>query len=138
MSADVQGWVEARITPAEQKLEWILRWINQWTPLIKQALQNARTASATYGGGGGGSGGGVFFYAGGSVIPAATGLPGTGTPGGPVTGQTVYQIASGAFGVFSSSASIYNGLMSATAAGKGHVVAQNPDGTFCVVAESCT
>ena len=68
---------DSRDPDSERSIEWILRWIQDWTPIIKAAQQSARTASSSYGGGGGGGGGGAYFWAGGSVIAAASGLPGS-------------------------------------------------------------
>jgi hypothetical protein len=129
-------WLESQINIHTQQITTLQDQLAQLTARVitlEQAQQNTG-----FGYQGGGSGAAIYFYAGGSVIPAATGLPGSGTPGGPVTGATVYQILNGAFSTFSTSASIYNGLMSPTVSGKGCILEQNADGTFTVIAQSCT
>jgi hypothetical protein len=128
--------LEQRLYESEKAIRKLQDQVAQLTQRVG-ALEQNQFASQGAGGGISGAGQSCFFYAGTSVIPAATGLPGVGTPGGPVTGQTVYLISGGGFVSFSTNASIYNGLMSPTVTGKGHVLNQNPDGTFSVVAESC-
>jgi len=129
---------EQQLRALESRVEYIYRWITDTIlPQLRGAQQGVRgvyqqpTTTIQS------SGEGVFWCAPSSSIPAASGVPGTGTPGGPVTAN-VYQMQSGAYVLVASSASIYNGMLSATIAGRVLAVCLNGDGTYSAPGQSCT
>ena len=89
---------------------------------------------------GGSSGTGSIYVAvtGSGGIPAASGAPGTGSPGS-ASGLSVYLVSGGAHSLVSGSATVYNPYLSATASAvKVITVGPNGDGTFTLLGESCT
>lgn len=68
---------------------------------------------------------------------AASGTVGSGTPGGPLTGQTIYLIANGTYVMVSDDADIWNGLPTALSSGAKCIVLPNGDGTYSPIAISC-
>ena len=72
------------------------------------------------------------------TIAAASGRPGSGAPGGPLTGQAIYQITGGAWVEIDTNGSVYNGLEDATVITKTLIVLQNADGTYTAIQQGCT
>jgi len=69
---------------------------------------------------------------------AAGGAPGSGTPGGPLSSQVIYQIINGAWVEYDPSGKVYNGLQDATVITKTLIVLQNADGTYTAIQQGCT
>jgi hypothetical protein len=130
-----QGWIETRIFAVEQRVEWLIRLVQDLIPQLRNATQAARTASAGYGDGGGGGGGGAFFCMPSGTVAGATGTWPALTP----TSFTadVYTVAGGTMTLAAASATCWNyfpaGLVSS------QVVALLADGTgnFDAIAQSC-
>jgi hypothetical protein len=103
------------------------RWLRKVADQAARAEQNVQFAMGT---GGAGSGGAASFYymPSGAVISA----------GGNLTGQSVYTYGGGGSSLYSSTATVYNLMGSATVSGTVLVLGINPDGTFSVVSQSCT
>jgi len=121
---------EARIT----RLEAELKALDQELAAVKQQLgQVAQNQYAATGGGtgSGGDSGPMQCTLSGAI--AASG----GSPGGPLTNQTVSKISGGAFSIVNTAASVYNPLPNAIASGKVCLVEQNADGTFSIIAVAC-
>jgi hypothetical protein len=130
------GWIEDRMQVTEQRVEYLKRLIDALTQQIQNAFQTARMAFQQPATTSGGSGG-MFYCAPSGSIAAASGVPGTGTPGGPVTAN-VYRITGGAYVLATASASIYNAMLSATTASRVLAVSDNGDGTYTAISQSCT
>jgi hypothetical protein len=129
--------MEGQFRSLEQKVEWLYRTVMDWIlPQVRGTQQGIRglyqqPVGTTTGGGG------MFYCAPSSVIAAASGVPGSGIPGGPQTAN-VYSITGGTYSLVASGASIYNPMLSATTGGRVLVVAANGDGTYTAVSQSCT
>ncbi len=121
------------------RLEQLMLGIQQQLAALQIALgtlaQN-QYAGASQGFGGGSSTQALLCYPSGTIA-AASGPPASGTPGGPLSGQDIYQITGGAFTPFATGADVYNGMGSAVDASKVLIVEANSDGTFTGVAQSC-
>ncbi len=128
---------ENQLRALEQRVEGMVRDMRTMWQQIKAALQQVRGAYSQGPTNQGSSGGGMYYCAPAGSIPAASGVPGVGTPGGPTTAN-VYKITSGAYVLVASSASIYNAMLSATTAGRVLTVADNGDGTYTAVSQSCS
>ena len=126
---------QMRIFKLEQRLLRAEQLVGALQTALAQVAQN-QFAVPFYGGGGGGGGAGALIMSPSGGIAGATGLPGTGTPAS-ITGQSLYIIAGGAFTLATSTGNVFNGLEAAVVTTKGCVCAQNPDGTFSVVGQSC-
>ncbi len=104
---------------------------------LTQALQQIRDGQAKYVAPGGGNGTVYVALTGSGGIPAASSTPAGGTPGS-VSGLSVYQISGGSYNLVSTSATVYNPYLSATAsAAKVVTVSPNGDGTYTLLGESC-
>ncbi len=131
---------EQQLRALEQRVEGMVRDMRTMWQQLKAALQQVRGA---YSNGpandGSGGGGGIFVCAPATSITHASGAPGTGAPGGPVTGVSMYKINSGAYALVTSSASVYNAMPHDTA-GAGYVLicAANGDGTYLAVSQACS
>jgi hypothetical protein len=101
---------------------------------VGQLRQNAVSSAGNSGFQGGGGGGSTLFCQPTAAIAAATGIT---TPGGPLTGQTVWGISGGSFVSVSTTAVIYNPMDDPTVATNNLVVSLNADGTYSAVSQSC-
>jgi hypothetical protein len=122
------------------KLEQALRLLQQQVSnLIAQVgnLMQQQYAPQPFGGGGGGNNFPYFCSPTGTVT-AATGPPSTGTPGGPLASQQVYEISGGAFSSVATGVDLYNAMQSSVVATKTCAVLQNQDGSYSVISQSCT
>jgi hypothetical protein len=113
------------------RLEGLVRRLQEELAGLQDAVTKLKQEQyQPIGGTQGGGGGAAPLYATPSVsIPASLASS--------ITGQTVNQVASGAFAVINSTATIWNPLPAATAASKMLVVGQNNDGSFSVEGEVC-
>jgi hypothetical protein len=124
------------------RLETLVQAIQQQILAIQTQLgtlaQIQWAASAPAGGGGGGSGN-FLACCPTAGIAASGGCAGTGAPGGPLTGQTIYQVNGGAWASLTTNGTVYNGMEASggIVAGKTLVVQPNPDGTYTGVTQSC-
>jgi hypothetical protein len=130
-----QGWIETRIAAVEQRVEWLIRQVQDLIPQLRAALQQARNTSASYGGGGGGGGGSLFAMPG-STVAAATGTYPTGTPASFTA--NVYTTAGGTMTLSATGATIYNWFPAALTASKICFVVADGTGDYVVVTQSCT
>jgi hypothetical protein len=121
------GWIETRTKACEESIEWIKRWIQDWTPLIKASLQNARTASQGGGSYGGGSSAGAFFA-----------TPGSSVAGNASFTANVYSFVAGTATLVATGATIYNNFAAALVASKQCFVVSDGAGNWVVVTQSCT
>ncbi len=128
---------EQQLRALEQRVEGMVRDMRTMWQQIKAALQQVRGAYSNGPANQGSSGGGVYWCAPSGSIAAASGVPGTGAPGGPVTAN-VYQMQSGAYVLVATSANIYNGMLSATTAGRVLAVCANGDGSYSAPGQSCS
>lgn len=131
------GWLETRIKACEERIEYLIRLIQDLIPQIRAAAQAARTASSSYGSGGGsGSTGGAYvaYYTGGGVGATASPPPASPTSG---TGFSVYVLANGAYTLVSASATIYNPMPAAISASYRIVVTPVGDGTYMAQGLAC-
>jgi hypothetical protein len=128
--------LESRVYELEKAVRAAQQTIRNLTAALQQAQQQIY-ASAPGEGGSGGGGGAVLLCTATAGIPAATGPPATGTPGGPITGQAIFSITGGAFVAGSTNVSVYNGMQSPTVTTKTLIVLANSDGTYTAVTQSC-
>ena len=124
-----------RIFKLEQALRQIQQLIAALQTKLGQVAQNQFSGGQT----GGGGGGNTFpvLCSPTAVIAGATGPPATGTPGGPLAGQDVFQISGGVFTSAATSVNLYNGMQAAVVATKTCLCLPNSDGTYTVVSQSC-
>jgi hypothetical protein len=125
--------LEARL----YQLEIIVRSVQDQLRQLTQrlgAVEQQQFAGANAGNMGGGGGGSILFCQPTAAIAAATGIA---TPGGPLTGQTVWSINGGSFVSVSTTASIYNPMDDATVPTNNLAVSLNADGTYSAVSQSC-
>lgn len=125
---------ENRILRLEAQIRTLLQQVQDLQIKVGQVAQNQY---ASGGSGAGTSGGGGNFICVLSSGLSASGVPGSGSPAGPVTGQTTYDISGGAFLATNTNASIYNGMPDAISSGKTVIVTLNADSTFKVIAVAC-
>ena len=126
---------QMRIFKLEQRLLRAEQLVGALQTQLAQVAQN-QFAATIYGGGGGGASQ-PFFCTPPPASAGATGPPATGTPGGPLTGQSLYQIGAGAFSNTTSSAQVYNGMQSGIVVTKTVICLANTDGTYTAVSQSC-
>jgi hypothetical protein len=124
---------EQRVYTLEQRVEYVLRYLQDLLDQIRAAAQNARNAYAQAQPGGTG-GSGVYFCLP-TSLAGATGTWPSLTPGS--QSLAVYQVNAGAL-VSVGTATVYNFYPAATSASLVLSVTPNGDGTFSAVAQSCT
>ena len=127
--------LENRVWRLEIELRQAQQLVRELQVALGAVKQNQFAGSPGYGGGGGGGGNPLFCVLSGAL--AASGTIGTGTPGGPLTGQTVYSISGGAYASVSTTASVLNGLPNAIASGAKCIVEANGDGSYSAIAVAC-
>jgi hypothetical protein len=131
-----QGWIETRIAAVEQRVEWLIRQVQDLIPQLRAAAQQARSAGATYGGSGGGGGGGVFFCLPSSGVSGATGSWPALTPISFTA--DVYTVAGGTLTLSMASATCWNFFPSPLVASKVVCLAADGTGDFDAITQSCT
>ena len=129
------SWIESQLQVLTQRVETLYRQVISLADQIKAANQGLRASyqqptNTTSGGGG------MYYCAPSGSIAAASGAPGGGTLSS--TTANVYKITSGAYSLVASGATIYNPMLSATTAGRVLAVADNGDGTYTAISQSCT
>jgi hypothetical protein len=123
---------EQKIYTLEQRVEYILRYLQDLLDQIRAATQNARNA---YGQAQpGGSGGSGVYYCLPTTLGGATGSWPNLTPSS--ESLAVYQVNAGAL-ISVGTATVYNFYPAAPAASLVLQVSPNGDGTFSGVAQSC-
>lgn len=134
------SWIEQQLKALSLRTEYLYRLVQT----IQQQLTNVRQqgyAAQQASAGSSSSGPGVYIFAAPSSggINGATGgaAPPDGVPG-IVTGQTVYKLVNGNYIAVSTNATVYNPYASAVAASNVCTLAANGDGTFTVLAQSCS
>ena len=131
------GWIEDRQRGVERRVEDLLRLIlDTVLPQLRGVQQGLQGVYQQYVPNSSSSNGG-YWCAPANSIAAATGVPGVGAPGGPETAD-VYQMQSGAYVLVATNADIYNGMLSATTAGRTLAVWPNGDGSYSAPGQSCT
>jgi hypothetical protein len=128
--------LELRVFRLETRLAALERILDALATQLGTIAQNQWTGT-TPGSGVGGAASNFLVCSPTGSLPAASGNPGTGVPGGPLAAQNVYRVNAGAWSLLTSTASIYNPMTSATVASKGLVVLPNADGTYSAVTQSC-
>lgn len=127
-------WIESRLHALERRVEDLYRrlldLINQLNG-VRQGLANAFAATAPDSGSGGS--GGYYGCITSADLPAGTG----GTPTS-ITGQTVWQISSGARSNVSGTKTVYNDTGADVPSGSQVLLATNPDNTYTVISVACT
>ena len=132
-----QGWIETRIKAAEDAIEYLRRQMQDLIVQVRQAANNARTASATYGaGGGGGGGGGTYFCLPSGPVSGATGTWPSLTPVSFIA--DVYTTAGGSMTLSAASATCWNFFPAGLIASKVVFLAADGTGNFVAVTQSCT
>jgi hypothetical protein len=121
------NWLETRIKASEERIEYLIRYLQDLVPQLRAAAQSARTASSNYGGGGGGSGSGAFFA-----------TPGSAVSGNSTFTANVYSFVGGTSTLVATSATIYNNFAAALVASKLCFVVADGAGNWVVVTQSCT
>lgn len=124
--------LEARLFELEKAVRNAQEAIRNLLAAVQALQQQPYFSSGGQTGGGGGSGIALFCLPSGGIAAASGG-----TPGGPLTGQTIELIASGAFSTVSTNASVYNAMGAAVVTTKLCAVMQNNDGTYSVISQSC-
>ncbi len=128
-------WIEGRVKACEERIEYLIRYLQDLIPQLRAAAQSARTAGATYGSSGGSSGG-TYFCQPGSTVSGATGTWPSLTP---ISFTADVYVTAGSSGVLSmASATVYNWFPASLAASKVCFVLPDGSGTFVVVTQSCT
>lgn len=122
--------LEQRVLRLENMLQAALQQLAQLQQLVGQLGQN-QYAVTSPGQGGAGGGANALMCTPSSAIAA-------GTPGGPLTGQTIYQITGGALASITTVGQVYNPYGAGVVAGKMITVQANSDGTYTAIAQSCT
>jgi hypothetical protein len=128
---------ESRIILLEQiiaRIDLALADLTQRVTALEQAQWNIPGPAQ----GGGGGNAIAYFCSPTGTIAGASGLPGSGAPAGPLASQTIYQIVSGAWVEVTADADLYNGLEADVIATNGCICLLNPDGSYIVIAQSCT
>jgi hypothetical protein len=129
-------WIEKRIVACEDRLEYLIRYIQDLRQQIVAAAQAARTASASYGVGGAASSDGAYLcMAPSSGSWAATGTWPALTPGSFTA--TVYSVQ-GSTITSVGSFTVYNWFPSTPANSKVCLVEPDGAGNFVTVTQSCT
>jgi hypothetical protein len=130
------NWIEDRIRGLERRIEDLLRLVQDTIlPQLRgtqQGIQGTyqQPVQTTT------SGGGMYYCAPGGSIAAASGTPAAaGTPGS--GNAAIYALTGGVYSVHAASATVYNPMLSATTAGRVLAVADNGDGTYTAIAQSC-
>ena len=118
---------QERIYEIERRLEELSRTLADVATNATQAAQSAAMVWGDLGGGGGGGAVGAYYC---NSIPAIAGL-------GHGTGD-VYKMVGGSGVLLVSGATIYNMYASATTAGRVCTLADCGDGTYLILAQSCT
>ena len=127
-----------RLDQLEARFERLRMELQDTQRKLTQALQQIRDGQAKFVAPGGGNGTIYVALTGSGGIPASSSSPPGGTPAS-AAGLSVYQITGGSYNLVSSSATVYNPYLSATAsAAKVVTVTPNGDGTFTLLGESCT
>ncbi len=131
------GWIENQLQILTQRVETIYRYVYQDLPnQIKAANQGLRASyqqpTTTSSGGGV-----VYFCCPSSSISGGSGCPGSGSPGGPATGVSVYTISGGAYSLVTNSGSVYNAMPDSTTIGYLLICGANPDGTYTAISQAC-
>ena len=109
---------------------------------IKQATTRLENQPYDQGGGYrpprlGGQGARILFCVPSSGIAAASGNPPSGTVHS-ITGQTIYGLSGGSWTSINTNATVYNPYTAAVVSGKIAALTSNLDGTYSIVAQSCT
>ena len=131
------SWIESQLQVLTQRVETLYRQVIDLANQIKAANQGLRASYQQPAGTTTSGGGGMYYCAPSGSIGAASGAPGAGAPGGPVSAD-VYKVSGGAYSLVASSADIYNPMLSATTANHVLAVADNGDGTYTAISQSCT
>jgi hypothetical protein len=127
LSAQIQ-WLEQTVGDLVRRMTEVLR---------RLARLEQQIWAAAAGGGGGGGSSSCYVCVPSASVAAATGAPGSGTPGS-LGGQTIYQVSSGAYTSVTTSGTIYNvSPSSSLASGKVTLLGQNPDGTYTALSQVC-
>ena len=128
-----------RLFQLESRFERLRLLVTELQKAVNNALQGLRNVQSNLPFGSGTSPGVIYVAVTGSGgIPAASAAPLSGTPGS-ATGLSVYLISGGTYTLVTSTATIYNPYLSATASAvKVLTVCPNGDGTYTLVGESCT
>jgi hypothetical protein len=131
------GWIENRLYALEQRVEYLMRLLQDLLPQLRSAQQNARNAFAQWNPGGGSGGASVYVCVLGAALPAGT-APAGGAPGS-LAAQTIYRIADGGASYTTvGTATVYNPYLSAGTSGRIVTVIPNPDGSYTAIGQSCT
>jgi hypothetical protein len=128
------GWIEQRLKACEERLEYLIRYIQDLVPQLRAAAQSARTAGATYGSSGGSSGG-TYYCMPSSGVAAATGTWPALTPQGFTA--DVYTTAGSGITLSMASAQCWNFIPSPLVASKVVFLAADGTGDFDTVTQSC-
>ena len=131
-----QGWIENRLIASENRLEKILRQIEDLYAKVNAAAQAARTASQQFGPGAGGASGGAFSCQPSALVNGATGTWPAITPVSFTA--DVYQMKGGVLTLLTAGATCWNGLPASLAAAKVCTLVPDGTGAFVVYSQSCT
>jgi len=128
------GWIENRIYALEQRVEYILRLLQDLQQQVLAAQQNALGAYAQYQPAGGGGWGGVFFCLPTTLGPASGSWPAL-TPGS--QSLTVYQV-SGSTITSTGTQTVYNWMPSAVQSNLVLMVLPDGSGAYVAANQSCS
>jgi hypothetical protein len=117
-----------RFLELERRMAHLERRLGQIDSKSTQAAQSVAQVWGSPGGGGGTAGGPAGFE--------CLSIPAIGA-GGSATAD-VYQMVRGTSVLFATGATIWNPYLSATTAGRICTLAQNSDGSFMILGQSCT
>lgn len=128
------GWLEQRI----QNLEELVRSFYRRLLDLQQQINALKQRMQSDGGGSPSDSGGAGYFA--CTLSLSGGTLAHGTPGTPATGQAVWRVENGARAQVTAAGKIYNDGPNAAddiSDGKTVILAQNRDGTYCVIGVYC-
>jgi hypothetical protein len=130
----LNGWVETRLYASEQRLEYLLRLVQDLQDQVKAAQQTARNAFSQPGQLGNSALGVYICFP--TTMGGATGSFGALTPGSQ-SGLTVYQV-SGTTQTSLGTFTVYNWLPASPVASKVAYCLPDGAGNFVLIDQSCT
>jgi hypothetical protein len=130
------GWAEQRLGALESRVEYLIRYLQDLIPQLRNAQQSARTANQQYPSFGAGVSGSALFCQPSGIVSGATGSWPTLSPISFTA--DVYSVSGTTITILAASATIYNWFPASLAASKVVYVVPDGAGNYVAVTQSCT